>query len=762
MSLRGAVWKLTLLLWLVAAVSQAQVVLTGNSFTNSAYPKTNYSTSIALVIGSGENTYLQFSFAGLPSGLNGNNVSAANVVVYVDAVSTAGTMDVYAVASSWSASTITYNNAPTLGTKILSAVPVSKTGYVSLNVTSTVQAWLNGTLPNYGIALVPTSGSSILAAIDSIDNILTSHPAQLNLVLVSAGPQGPEGPQGPTGPAGPAGAAGATGATGQTGATGPTGPQGPAGPTGPTGPQGATGATGAQGPQGPAGLNNRGVWSASNGYNINDAVTDASSFWVAIAPTSANTASPNTSCEPSVAGCSADWQILAAGINNRGAWSATTGYNVNDAVTDAGSFWLALQPTSANTATPSTSCEPSVSGCGTNWQQLAAQGAQGLQGLAGPAGAAGAPGTAGTNGATGPMGPQGPPGITNLGSWSSGTTYNPGQAVYDAGSYWLATAANTGSEPSPVNANWQLMAAGINNRGVWSATTGYNVNDAVTDAGSFWLALAPTSANTATPSTSCEPSVSGCGTNWQQLAAQGAAGQAGAQGPAGPQGSQGLQGIQGPAGPQGPPGPQVAGAFNGIEQFTASNTFTIPAGITNLLVELWGAGGGGGYYKSGNPTDCLEAGGGSGGYSRAVIAVTPGATYTVTVGKGGHGAIAPGLSGAGPATAGGDSEILDSSGNVLADAGGGQPPTYDCGGGPGGAGGSGGTGTNIVGRPGNSGAGPNASNDGVPSVPPPQGSIVLPNGAGNGAGVDTCTPPGSDICYAPGVSGADGYVLLTW
>ena len=99
--------KCVLLVLCIGLFAQGQIVLTGNSFTSSAAPKTNYSTSIALVVGSGSNTYLQFSFAGLPAGLNGSNVSAANVVVYVDAVATAGTMDVYAVNGSWSASTIT-------------------------------------------------------------------------------------------------------------------------------------------------------------------------------------------------------------------------------------------------------------------------------------------------------------------------------------------------------------------------------------------------------------------------------------------------------------------------------------------------------------------------------------------------------------------------------------------------------------------------------------------------------------------------------
>jgi Bacterial Ig-like domain (group 2)/Collagen triple helix repeat (20 copies) len=353
MRFRGKVCRLlSSLAMLIGTLAHGQAIISGNSFTSSVTPKTNYSNSIALVVGSGANSYLQFSFANLPAGLSGSNISGANVVVYVDAVLASGTMDVYAISGSWSANTITYNNAPVLGSKIASAVPVSTTGYLSLNVTATVQAWLNGTLANNGIALVPTSGSPILVAIDSLDNILTSHPAQLSLVLVSAGPQGVQGPQGQVGSQGPTGA---TGATGPAGAAGPAGPQGATGATGPAGP---TGSIGPVGPRGPAGINNRGGWNSTNAYNPGDAVYDAGSYWLAVAA--------NTGSEPSPV--NANWQLLAAGINNRGAWNASNNYNVNDAATDQGSFWLAL---GANN-----NSEPTLGSM--YWQQLAAQGGGGL------------------------------------------------------------------------------------------------------------------------------------------------------------------------------------------------------------------------------------------------------------------------------------------------------------------------------------------------------------------------------------------------
>ena len=63
--------------------------------------------------------------------------------------------------------------------------------------------------------------------------------------------------------------------------------------------------------------------------------------------------------------------------------------------------------------------------------------------------------------------------------------------------------------------------------------------------------------------------------------------------------------------------------------------------------------------------------GAGGNYTRAIVAVTPGASYTVTVGAGGNGgAGAPALNqtATGPqsGTSGTDSQILDSSSTVLA------------------------------------------------------------------------------------------------
>jgi hypothetical protein len=75
------------------------------------------------------------------------------------------------------------------------------------------------------------------------------------------------------------------------------------------------------------------------------------------------------------------------------------------------------------------------------------------------------------------------------------------------------------------------------------------------------------------------------------------------------------------------------------QYFFASGTFTVPAGVTQVEVEVWGGGGGGGATAdgtSGSIAGNAGGGGGGGAYCRKrITGLTPGATVAVTVGAGG-------------------------------------------------------------------------------------------------------------------------------
>jgi hypothetical protein len=79
---------------------------------------------------------------------------------------------------------------------------------------------------------------------------------------------------------------------------------------------------------------------------------------------------------------------------------------------------------------------------------------------------------------------------------------------------------------------------------------------------------------------------------------------------------------------------------HGIREFTASATFEVPAGISHITVELWGAGGGGGAGALTGPAAPPGAGGGGGGsgaYLRASMSVVPNSTYSIELGRAGEG-----------------------------------------------------------------------------------------------------------------------------
>lgn len=721
-ALHNACIVIALFTILFALPAYAQFTPSDDAYTSTAKLNINYGTATTLIVQSASQTaYIRFDLSSIPSTFTGANVAKATLKLHVASVATAGSFNVNYVLGSWSEKTITGSLAPAQGTTIVSGVSVTSSlinDYLLVDITPAVVNWLNGTDANDGVALV--ANSPLNTSFDSKENTTTSQAPELQIVFNgAAGPQGPQGPQGPagaTGPAGPAGNQGPAGPSGATGAAGPAGPQGSAGgtgalgPIGAAGPQGPAGLMGLIGPQGPAGptgpqgtagIVNRGTWSPSTQYQDNDTVSYDGSSWIALLP---NLDSAPHATNPA-------WQLLAAkGVNNQGEWVQTINYQVDDAVTDGGQFWLAVAPNIAS--------QPSI--LNPNWQLISASGAAGPAGPAGPQGAAGSIGPAGpqgAQGATGPQGSQGPMGpIGPLGL--TGPQGNPGPA-------------------GPV---------GMNNRGGWSPGISYQINDAVTDQGQFWLATGVTDGQ--------EPAAGS--PVWLLIATKGADGAVGPAGPpgppgmpgpVGPAGATGAQGLQGAIGPQGPTGQPGTGILNGTQDFTSNGNWTAPSGVARVVVELWGAGGGGGGCQE---ILCIGDGygGGGGAYSRSVLVVTPGATYSITVGVGG----------AGNGGNGSASSFADSSSTVLLQSGAGITGASgacfnNCGSG---------------GQPDSRAQVGHAGAAGMTSVCPPVGGAGYPvpalsqtvGGGGTGAQTYDCTE--TNLIRLSGTPGQNGYAALTW
>ncbi len=422
-------------------------------------------------------------------------------------------------------------------------------------------------------------------------------------------------------------------ATGTPGATGPAGAAGATGATGPQGQQGFLGAAGPQGPvgpQGPATVTYTGNYSSTTNYNLNDAAAYAGSTYVSmVAGNHGNTpdqspaywtvlvakgdsgaqgvaGAPGAAGAAGVAGPAGVAGAQGPPVTFAGGWSASHPYSLGDAVSYAGSSYIAL---AANTGR-----EPDVSPL--SWGILAAvgsvgpagaTGATGLQGPTGyagptgatgpagptgsqgPAGATGSAGPAGPTGAAGPQGAAGVAGIAYRGAYSSGTNYGLNDGVVFGGATYISLAANnSGNTPDASPVFWGLLAAqgaqgaagqagsngtdgatgatgaagpqgpqglagaagangaaGLVYQGTWSSAANYALNDAVTYNGSSYLSLAVGNHGNA-PDTS--PA------SWAVLAQMGSAGAQGATGAAGPAGVAGAAGAAGPQGAQGASG----------------------------------------------------------------------------------------------------------------------------------------------------------------------------------------------------------------
>ena len=201
-----------------------------------------------------------------------------------------------------------------------------------------------------------------------------------------------------------------------------------------------------------------------------------------------------------------------------------------------------------------------------------------------------------------------------------------------------------------------------------------------------------------------------------------------------------------------------------------AGTWTVPCGVTSIIVEVYGGGGGaggGGGGSNGGFYDTRGGGaGGGGGYSTVTINVTAGAVFNYSVGSGGCG----GSNGSdnndgGNGTAGSNSSFsgTDAGGGAVSlAANGGARGTGGSGDegnpGTGGAGGtaSGGS-TNTSGTAGNSGSGGNGGNGGTGAGP---GGGA--GGASSGASGATYGGGGAGGGNSTGGIGGAGGILITY
>ncbi|MDD5276473.1 MAG: DNRLRE domain-containing protein, partial [Methylovulum sp.] len=163
----------------------------------------------------------------LPKGTTSNDVAKATLFIYVDSLSTKGSLDVSPITSNWLENNVTTTSQPTVGLPVAKSTRIwrDKT-FFAIDVTHLVQNWIDSPEANFGLALEPHPKATTTLSISSKESKSSSQPAFLDVVLQGIGPTGARGASGPTGATGATGATGPKGATGVIGATGPKGATG--------------------------------------------------------------------------------------------------------------------------------------------------------------------------------------------------------------------------------------------------------------------------------------------------------------------------------------------------------------------------------------------------------------------------------------------------------------------------------------------------------------------------------------------------------
>lgn len=166
-----------------------QITPSADAYTNTAQPSTNFGAKTILDVQSASQTaFIQFDLSSIPSGYGSGNLARATLKLYVNAVTSDGSFNVDFVNGGWAENKITADLSPALGTTIAGSVPLTSGNvhdYILIDVTSAVGAWLDGTHPNDGIALV--GNSPLSASFDSKESTTHSHPPELDIVLTGKG-----------------------------------------------------------------------------------------------------------------------------------------------------------------------------------------------------------------------------------------------------------------------------------------------------------------------------------------------------------------------------------------------------------------------------------------------------------------------------------------------------------------------------------------------------------------------------------------------
>jgi len=179
------VYLLFIIVFLAGISFAQQATLTDDANTDSTKPGKNFGNEESVKVSATEKGFVKFKLTpNLPIGTTGNHVGKATFKMFVSEVTAAGPLEIYRITNTWVEGNITEGTTPTVGNLEGSVgVSVENSGqWITVEITQLVKDWLNGLLPNNGIALIAQTGGAQIS-FDSKENRVTSHEPRLEIIL---------------------------------------------------------------------------------------------------------------------------------------------------------------------------------------------------------------------------------------------------------------------------------------------------------------------------------------------------------------------------------------------------------------------------------------------------------------------------------------------------------------------------------------------------------------------------------------------------
>jgi hypothetical protein len=190
------------------------------------------------------------------------------------------------------------------------------------------------------------------------------------------------------------------------------------------------------------GTENKGDWTTSTRYKLNDIVKYGAINYICVtAHTSA--ATDTLGLENNIA----NWQVFSQGLENKGDWTTATRYKLNDVVKQGASLWLCNTYHTASAAFVTDLA---------NWTQLVE-------------------------------------GFEFESTWSSSTTYQSGDVVRYGGNAYVAKTVHSNSNPVTGTTDWDLFSENLKYQSNWDNSTSYRIGEVVKLNANTYLAIADSS-----------------------------------------------------------------------------------------------------------------------------------------------------------------------------------------------------------------------------------------------------------------------------